>query len=117
MTFAEIERANGGKYPGFAFLRHFLSVVILLHHCRVAVRGERVDPLPDFTLAPGAGIYDQLVAFSHLLASSEVFRPILYALVGSFFALSGFLVAGSAVPPASVTPAALRERVGQLLAS
>ncbi len=42
-------------------------------------------------------------------AMSKPFRRGLFSRVG--------LVAGSAVPPASVTPAALRERVGQLLAS
>ena len=42
-------------------------------------------------------------------AMSKPFRRGLFSRVG--------LVAGSAVPPASVTPAALRDRVGQLLAS
>ncbi len=42
-------------------------------------------------------------------AMSKPFRRGLFSRVG--------LVAGSAVPPAQVTPAALRERVGQLLAS
>ena len=88
-SFADIERENGGKYPGFAFLRHALSVTILVHHCRIAIRGDRIEPVADVTL--------QNSDFILVLTSGEAFRPFLFALVASFFALSGFLVAGSAV--------------------
>jgi peptidoglycan/LPS O-acetylase OafA/YrhL len=91
-------RENGGKGPGFHFLRHALSVVILLHHASVLTVGaER---------APAATKGDAMSSLAVLLHSGdaiflrqaiiELLRPFLFSLVGAFFVLSGFLVAGSA---------------------
>lgn len=95
-TLEEVRRANGGIYPGFLFLRHFLSTVILLNHARVLVRGERVLPVADTAAWGATSTVPQFSAFIHTAMSTEIFRPLLFALVGGFFALSGFLVAGSA---------------------
>ncbi|ATQ70455.1 MULTISPECIES: acyltransferase family protein [Methylosinus] len=91
-------RENDGKGPGFHFVRHALSIVILLHHASVlAVGGER---------APAATKGDAVASLSMLLQGGdavflrqsiiELLRPFLFSLVGAFFVLSGFLVAGSA---------------------
>jgi peptidoglycan/LPS O-acetylase OafA/YrhL len=91
-------RENGGKAPGFHFVRHALSVVILLHHASIAAIGpER---------APAATKGDAVASLSMLLQGGdavflrqsviELLRPFLFSLVGAFFVLSGFLVAGSA---------------------
>jgi peptidoglycan/LPS O-acetylase OafA/YrhL len=91
-------RENGGKGPGFHFARHALSVVILLHHASVLTVGaER---------APAATKGDAVASLSMLLQGGdalflrqsiiELLRPFLFSLVGAFFVLSGFLVAGSA---------------------
>lgn len=91
-------RENDGKGPGFHFIRHALSVVILLHHASVLTIGaER---------APAATKGDAVASLSMLLqggdavfvrqAIIELLRPFLFSLVGGFFVLSGFLVAGSA---------------------
>jgi len=93
MKLSQALQQNKGVGPGFHFLRHALSFVILAHHCRIAIRGVE-DP----TYAKGAvmagGLYHQLT-YGQL--AIEAMRPGLYALVGSFFALSGFLVTGSAL--------------------
>lgn len=91
-------RENDGKGPGFHFVRHALSVVILLHHASVlTIGGER---------APAATKGDAVASLSMLLQGGdavflrqsiiELLRPFLFSLVGAFFVLSGFLVAGSA---------------------
>lgn len=92
----DIRLANNGIFPGFLFLRHFLSVVILAHHARIALRGFREGSLS----VEGALQAGQ--PFSSFLFSAEAFRPFLYALVGAFFALSGFLVTGSALRTGNV---------------
>lgn len=69
----------GGIGPGFHMVRHLLSFLILAHHCRVAVFGVRVAKLTK----------GQIII--------ELLRPGLFALVGMFFALSGFLVVASAI--------------------
>lgn len=87
--------ANRGIGPGFHFLRHALSLIILAHHCRVAVFGVGHET-PGYV--KGAALGSQLAA--HLPTSLllvELSRPALFALVGVFFALSGFLVYGSAI--------------------
>ncbi|WP_271671720.1 acyltransferase family protein [Bradyrhizobium sp. CCBAU 51627] len=107
---------NNGLGPGFNMMRHLLSLVILSHHCRVAVAGlfagaafvKKLDEpgMAVFVLKdPAAAAFDKMggltaLSFSHLQASEiiqELLRPGLIALVGMFFALSGFLVTGSAI--------------------
>lgn len=96
-TLEHVRLAHDGSYPGFLFLRHFLAIVILAHHSRVLLRGIR-----EGYEVGKVGVASQHQALSSLLTSAEAFRPLLYALVGSFFALSGFLVAGSAFRTRSV---------------
>jgi peptidoglycan/LPS O-acetylase OafA/YrhL len=97
-TLEHVRVASDGNFPGFLFLRHFLAIVILAHHSRVLLRGIRVG-----YEAETAGHYpSQGQALGSFLMSAEAFRPLLYALVGAFFALSGFLVAGSALRTKSV---------------
>lgn len=115
-TAESILAKNNGLGPGFNMMRHLLSLVILSHHCRVAVAGlfvgaAFVKKLDEPGMAvyvlkdPGAAAFDKMggltaLSFSHLHASEiiqELLRPGLIALVGMFFALSGFLVTGSAI--------------------
>jgi len=90
ITFGDIGAANKGVYPGFLFLRHLLATVILLHHARILTNGPHDG-------STGTVIGAGLATMSDLFASKEMLRPFLYSLVGAFFALSGFLVAGSAM--------------------
>jgi peptidoglycan/LPS O-acetylase OafA/YrhL len=86
--------ASNGIGPGFHFLRHALSLIIVAHHCRLAVFGVQ-GAAPGYV--NGAPISEQLS--SHLspgLLLVELSRPALFSLVGLFFALSGFLVFASA---------------------
>ncbi|WP_051133977.1 acyltransferase [Methylocystis sp. ATCC 49242] len=89
---------NGGKGPGFHFVRHALSVVILLHHASILTVGGEIAPL--VTKGDAVATLDRLFqgGDSAFLRQSiiELLRPFLFSLVGSFFVLSGFLVAGSA---------------------
>lgn len=94
MTLDEGLRANSGVGPGFHFMRHALAFIIIAHHCRVAVFGvHTTDYAGKGSLLAAAGASD---AASWQIAF-ELLRPGLYALVGAFFALSGFLVTGSAI--------------------
>src|SRR5579859_544150 len=99
MTLDEALKANKGVGPGFHMLRHALAVVILAHHCRVAVFGIQAN------MYVGKG---SLVAVSDVSGPAvgpvlmELLRPGLFALVGMFFALSGFLVTGSSLRTNSV---------------
>ena len=87
-------KEHRGVGPGFHMLRHLLSLLILSHHCRVAVFGVHYDD----SFAKGVALTATAAAklsWGHLVV--ELLRPGLFALVGIFFALSGFLVAGSAL--------------------
>jgi peptidoglycan/LPS O-acetylase OafA/YrhL len=101
-TLDQALRANRGVGPGFHMLRHALAVVILAHHCRVAVFGVETTAayagkgsLVAVSDAAGAGLH-----LGPIL--TELLRPGLFALVGMFFALSGFLVTGSSLRNNSV---------------
>ena len=79
-------------WPGFHFLRHLLSVVILAFHSYVLAFGGNGN----IGYTKGA----LLATAGHLTTKQlviEALRPGLFALVGMFFALSGFLVLGSAL--------------------
>ena len=98
-TLEDALKACRGIGPGFHMLRHLLSVVILAHHCRVAVFGTGSGDSYEKGIAfTGAGVAQltrgQLVV--------ELLRPGLFALVGMFFALSGFLVVASALRNSSI---------------
>ncbi len=80
-------------------LRHLLSLVILVHHCRVAVFGVHATATYDKSAAMTVAVASHLTRGQLVI---EVLRPGLYALVGMFFALSGFLVVGSALRNSSI---------------
>ena len=92
-------RQHKGIGPGFHALRHALSLIILIHHCRVATFGVNFDN----TYAKAAALTITAatkLSWGHLIV--ELLRPALFALVGMFFALSGFLVAGSALRTSAI---------------
>jgi peptidoglycan/LPS O-acetylase OafA/YrhL len=95
MTLREALDANRGVGPGFHFMRHALSIMIVLFHCRAAV-----VYWPDSTLAvphlalPSTGTGAEVAPPLSLFAEDFV-RPFFIALLATFFALSGFLVTGS----------------------
>ena len=92
MTLKEALDEHKGIGPGFHFLRHFLSVSIILWHSRQAVYWTHSAEV----LAAQGKIN---IGLSRALEWNleDVVRPGVHALVGTFFALSGFLVAGSAM--------------------
>ena len=92
-------KACRGIGPGFHMLRHLLSVVILAHHCRVAVFGTGTGDVYEKGVAFTGAAVLQLTRGQLLV---ELLRPGLYALVGMFFALSGFLVVASALRNSSI---------------
>lgn len=92
-------RAHDGKAPGFHFVRHALAVAILLHHASILVQGfnrpataTKGDAVATFTMLLQGG---DALFFRQTIV--ELLRPFLFSLVGAFFVLSGFLVAGSAL--------------------
>lgn len=98
-TLEDALKACRGIGPGFHMLRHLLSVVILAHHCRVAVFGTGTGDTYEKGVAfTGAAVLK--LTRGQLLV--ELLRPGLYALVGMFFALSGFLVVASALRNSSI---------------
>lgn len=86
-TFADVLDANRGVGPGFDLLRILLAAAIFYGHAKWAAGtgGEALGP----TATEAAKMVE---------AGWEGWkRPILYSLVPAFFALSGFLVTGSAL--------------------
>jgi peptidoglycan/LPS O-acetylase OafA/YrhL len=96
-TVQDVIDSHGGVAPGFSFLRHALAVVIILFHTYNLTFGR--DANPGYAKGELIANWDQLGATQFAI---EVLRPGLFALVGAFFALSGFLVAGSALRTKSV---------------
>ena len=99
MTLKDILDRNRGIAPGFHMLRHLLAFTILAHHCRVAVFGVHYDSSYEKGAAVSSAFLARLSGGELIV---ELFRPGLYALVGMFFALSGFLIAGSALREARI---------------
>lgn len=93
MKLDEALRANKGIGPGFHMLRHVLAALILTHHCRVAVWGVHGNEFAGKGLLLAKSAY----GFTKGQVIIELMRPGLFALVGMFFALSGFLVVASAL--------------------
>lgn len=81
-----------GIGPGFHFMRHLLSVLIILFHCRECVYWNNVAKGTAAPVMIGTGLAQP----SHF-NFEDIIRPGVHALVGTFFALSGFLIAGSAL--------------------
>jgi peptidoglycan/LPS O-acetylase OafA/YrhL len=114
-TAESILKGNGGLGPGFNMMRHVLSLVIVAHHCRVAVAGlfggapmeKKLDEpgMAVFVLKDSAAVAYKMAGLTAVELGKlhtgeiiqEILRPGLVALVGMFFALSGFLVTGSAI--------------------
>lgn len=102
-TLREILDRHRGIGPGFHFLRYALALIIFGFHCYYVVKGQ-----------VGAVGYDDLVdkaaAVKHVAPAvtvtslTELLRPGLFALVAAFFALSGFLVTGSALRLRNIKP-------------
>jgi peptidoglycan/LPS O-acetylase OafA/YrhL len=81
---------NKGIGPGFHFLRHALALAILVYHSYVFTYfGHGMTHLKGHLLENARELSNREFVV-------ELLRPGLYALVGAFFILSGFLVAGSA---------------------
>ena len=98
-TLEDVLNEHRGIGPGFHMLRHLLAVVILAHHCRVAVFGITAGG----THQKGIALTDAAVAtLTRGQMLVELLRPGLFALVGMFFALSGFLVVASALRNSSI---------------
>ncbi len=83
---------NREIWPGFHFLRHLLAVVILAFHAYVLTFGGtgNIGYAKGNLMATAASLSARQFVI-------EALRPGLFALVGMFFALSGFLVMGSAL--------------------
>ena len=83
---------SGGVGPGFHFMRHALSFGVILVHCRTAA----------FWTASAAMIATGERQAFHVggplsFSANDFLRPVMISLLAVFFALSGFLVTGSAV--------------------
>jgi peptidoglycan/LPS O-acetylase OafA/YrhL len=86
-TIGDALRAHRGEGPGFAIMRLSLSAFILLNHAR--------SLSADFDPAERSA---SLAADMHVMGGwSGSHRPFYVLLVPAFFALSGFLVTGSAL--------------------
>jgi peptidoglycan/LPS O-acetylase OafA/YrhL len=96
-TVQDVIDSHSGVAPGFSFLRHALAVVIILYHTYNLTFGR--DANPGYAKGELITNWDELGATQFAI---EVLRPGLFSLVGAFFALSGFLVAGSALRTKSV---------------
>jgi peptidoglycan/LPS O-acetylase OafA/YrhL len=109
MTLGEALETNRGVGPGFHTLRHVLAALILIHHCRVMVFGAS-DAIGKGSVLATAGTASSSTGQLAL----ELMRPGLFALVGMFFALSGFLVVASALRTRS-TSVFFLNRVARIL--
>ena len=96
-TVQDVINSHSGVAPGFSFLRHALAVVIILYHTYNVTFGR--DANPGYAKGELIANWSELGAMQLAI---EVLRPGLFSLVGAFFALSGFLVAGSALRTKSV---------------
>lgn len=105
MKLDEAMRLNKGVGPGFHLLRHALSFAILAGHCQAAIRGSGVDAhaavVKSASRSP-EGIIPWLRSLSSHELMAELARPLMFSWVGMFFALSGFLVIGSAYRTATI---------------
>jgi peptidoglycan/LPS O-acetylase OafA/YrhL len=99
VTLAEALKTCRGVGPGFFFLRHALAVIILTYHCEVAVFGTHAN---NYALKGAAMSVTVATQLSRSQLIIELLRPGVFALVGMFFGLSGFLVVGSALRNSSI---------------
>jgi peptidoglycan/LPS O-acetylase OafA/YrhL len=105
MKLDEAMRLNKGIGPGFHLLRHALSFAILAGHCQAAIHGTGKEVRAAVVKSMGRsdeGLFAWLRSLSSHELMAEMVRPLMFSWVGMFFALSGFLVIGSAYRTASV---------------
>jgi peptidoglycan/LPS O-acetylase OafA/YrhL len=87
-SFGKVLDRHRGIGPGFDSIRLLLALIILVSHAKL-IAG---DITAGETLVKGA-----IAAFQHEPEITGLLRPLKVALVPLFFALSGFLVTGSAL--------------------
>lgn len=92
MNLGDALRKHHGMGPGFHLLRHLLSLIILADHVRITL--FKVPGDSTRALAMLADPQSHVTGHDIFL---NALRPFLYALLGMFFALSGFLVTASAI--------------------
>jgi len=103
MTLKDALDRNKGIGPGFHFLRHALSIGIVLFHCRQLIYWQH-----SADLLAATGITDPVAAAAAAqngpvhFTLEEMLRPAFHAMLGMFFGLSGFLIAGSALRTATI---------------
>lgn len=85
-TIAIRMEATGGRTSGFDYLRIILAAMVVLAHSRAATIGLQHH---GFAMVPGGPVS------SGALPHPPLGQPVVWAILPSFFALSGFLVAGS----------------------
>jgi peptidoglycan/LPS O-acetylase OafA/YrhL len=119
-TFGDILKRHGGAGPGFDLLRLALAIAILLSHLAVigdtrGIFAEIADlflrlighapMLPHEAVQVAAPVHQHPPAIPDMgLSRMGLTRPIVLTHVPMFFALSGFLVAGSAFRTKRVLP-------------
>ena len=100
MKLDETLKLYRGIGPGFHFIRHVLSVVIFLAHARyIAASYPAATVATPATAATANSVPEST---GSIFASVSFTQPVLFSLVAAFFALSGFLVTGSAVRNADI---------------
>ena len=92
MTLREALDRNGNIGPGFHLMRHVLALAIVLFHCRQALWWA-----DSALLLQSQGTINVGLSRPSEFNLEDIVRPAIHSLVGIFFALSGFLVAGSAL--------------------
>ncbi len=103
MTLKDALDRNKGIGPGFHFLRHALSIAIVLFHCREVVYWQHSAELLAAAGVIDAGAAAEAAQYGPVhFTLQEIVRPSFHAMLGMFFGLSGFLVAGSALRTATI---------------
>jgi peptidoglycan/LPS O-acetylase OafA/YrhL len=97
MTLKDALDANRGVGPGFHLMRHALSAGIVLFHCRTAIYWSASAGAIATGSKAATAVGDPVQ-----LSFDNMVRPLIVSLLATFFALSGFLVTGSAVRTSSI---------------
>lgn len=105
-TLREILDRHRGIGPGFHFLRYALALIIFGFHCYYVVKGQVGAVGYDDLVDKAEAVKQVAPAVTHngITSLTELLRPGLFALVAAFFALSGFLVTGSALRLRNIKP-------------
>jgi peptidoglycan/LPS O-acetylase OafA/YrhL len=115
ISFGDVLARNDGLGPGFGFIRVFLAIAILYSHSFVIASGaggifDIVHHIDDAAAAAGVtplssgSVWDTLRHMRLLLVLNHTDAHFTDTLVPAFFALSGFLVTGSAFRTKAVRP-------------